>query len=168
MSPPLRKAVLTAHLLASLGWVGAVVCVLVVAVFALRSSDPAVARVAYPLMQSLGWWVLVPLSLASLVTGVVQSLGTTWGLLRHYWVIIKLLLTIVATAVLLLYMGTFARLAGVATSRARLSVEDLALLASPTVVLHSSAALLVLLTATILAVYKPRGRTRFGRRRPGR
>ena len=41
-------------------------------------------RGAYLAMDLIGWFVIVPLSLASLLTGLVQALGTTWGLFRHY------------------------------------------------------------------------------------
>ena len=46
-------------------------------------------------------FVIVPLAIASLLTGVVQALATPWGLFRHYWVVIKLFLTVFATLVLL-------------------------------------------------------------------
>jgi hypothetical protein len=37
-------------------------------------------------MGLTAWLVIMPLSVATLVSGLVQALGTTWGLLRHYWV----------------------------------------------------------------------------------
>jgi hypothetical protein len=103
------------------------------------------------------------LALASLVTGLVQSLGTTWGLLRHYWVLAKLLINVFATIVLLLYMQTLGSL-GEAAERP-LSGDDLSGLRSPSPVLHAGAALLLLVAATALAVYKPPGMTRYGRRK---
>ena len=60
--------------------------------------------------------VLVPLSVASLLSGLVQALGTAWGLFRHYWVLIKLMLTVVATAVLLAYVSTLRLFADAARS----------------------------------------------------
>jgi hypothetical protein len=112
-------------------------------------------------MEAIGWFVLVPFSLASLLTGVVQSLGTKWGLFRHYWVLVKLLINVVATVILLLYMQTLSSLAGVAAE----STLDLSGLRDPSPVLHAGAALLLLLAATTLAVYKPRGMTRYGQRK---
>ena len=44
------------------------------------------------------------MAFASLLTGLIQSLGTPWGLFRHYRVVVKLLLTVFATAVLLVKM----------------------------------------------------------------
>jgi hypothetical protein len=111
-----------------------------------------------------GWFVLVPLSLASLLTGLVQSLGTTWGLFRHYWVLFKLLINLVASIVLLLYMQTLSYLAGIA-AETTLSSGDLGALRNPSPVLHAGGALLLLLVATTLAVYKPRGMTRYGQRK---
>lgn len=54
-------------------------------------------RAAYLAMDLTGRFVIVPLSLGSLLTGRVQSLGTTWGLFRHYWVLMKFQITILAT-----------------------------------------------------------------------
>ena len=111
MGPRTRKLLLTVHVSVSVGWLGAVSAFLALAVAALRSGDPAVVRGAYLAMDVTGWWVLVPLSVACLLTGVVQSLGTHWGLVRHYWVLATLVINIVATALLVLFMGTLAELA---------------------------------------------------------
>lgn len=114
-------------------------------------------------MELLGWFVLVPLSFASLFTGLIQSLGTKWGLFQHYWVLFKLLITVVSTIILLAYMETLSYLAGVA-AEAIWSTADLhGLAGSP--VIHSSAALLVLLIATTLSIYKPQGMTPYGWRK---
>jgi uncharacterized membrane protein len=165
MAPRVRKLGLTAHVVASVGWLGAVAGFLALALAGLTSGDPQMVRGAYLTMELIGWFVLVPLSIASLLTGLVQSVGTPWGLFRHYWVVMKLVINVVATAVLLIYMQTLSELAGVAR-QATVSSADLGLLRSPTAVVHSGVALLLLLTATVLAVYKPRGRTRYGRRKP--
>lgn len=114
-------------------------------------------------MESTGWFVLAPLALASLLTGIVQALGTKWGLFRHYWVLVKLGITIVATVVLLLYLQTLSFLGGRASSG-----SDLSVLQTPSPVLHAGAAFLLLLGAATLSVYKPRGLTRYGWRKQGK
>src|SRR5688572_16728258 len=106
MNPGLRKFALTAHVASSVGWLGAVVVFLGLAVVGLTSQDAQTVRGAYLVMEPAAWFVLVPLAFASLLTGIVQSLGTTWGLFRHYWVLAKLLINVVSTIVLLLYMET--------------------------------------------------------------
>ncbi len=162
--PRLRKFVLTAHVVSSVGWLGAVGVFLALAVVGLTSQDAQVVRAVYLAMESTGWLVLVPLSLVSLVTGLVQSLGTKWGLFRHYWVMIKLAINVLATIVLLLYMQTLSYLAGVAADTASAG-GDLGGLRTPSPALHAGAALLLLLVAATLSVYKPRGMTRFGQRK---
>lgn len=156
-------AVLTAHVTASVGWFGAVVVFLVLSIVGLTSSDARTVRAAYIALDSMGWFVLVPFSLASLATGLVQALGTHWGLFRHYWVLLKLVINVVATAVLLLYMQTLSSLGALA--RETLSRRELSDLRDPSPVLHAGGAVVLLLVATTLAVYKPRGMTRYGRRK---
>ena len=161
IAPGLRKFALTAHVTASVGWLGAVVVFLALAVIGLTSQDAETVRGAYLVMEPAARLVLVPLAFASLLTGVVSSLVSPWGLFRHYWVLAKLLITVFATIVLLTYMGTFRYMASMAADP---SVE-LGVVRSASPRLHSVLALLVLLIATVLAVYKPRGMTRYGWRK---
>ncbi len=160
MPARLRKFALTAHVATSVGWLGAAIVFLALAVIGLTSQDPQAVRGAYLVMAPAAWFVLVPLALASLLTGIVQSLGTTWGLFRHYWVVFKLLMTVFATVVLLFYMETFRLVAGVAADPS----TDLDAVRNASPMVHAALALLLLLVATVLAVYKPRGMTWYGRR----
>lgn len=161
--PRLRKAALTAHVTASLGWFGSVAAFLALALAGLSSAEPQTVRGAYVAMEVVGWFVIVPLSIATLVTGVVQSLGTVWGLMRHYWVIAKLLITVVATVLLLVHMQPVGHLAD-AAARAALAGGELEGMRIQ-LVADAGAAIAVLLTAVGLSVFKPRGMTRYGIRR---
>jgi hypothetical protein len=163
MPPGVRKLALTTHVTVSVGWLGAVLVFLVLAVAGLTSADAQTVRAVYLSMEAITWYALLPLAIASLLTGIVQSLGTRWGLLRHYWVVFKLVLNVVATAVLLLYTQTVGDMADMAQNTTT-PLDDLHALGwSP--LLHATAALLVLLVATVLAVYKPPGFTPYGLRR---
>lgn len=102
--------------------------------------------------------VIVPLALTALVTGIIQSLATPWGLVRHYWVVVSLLLTVFATAVLLLERQPVTYLA----ERAAAPADPRGL---PGTLLHSIGGLVILLTVTALNMYKPRGLTRHGWRK---
>ena len=164
MTPRLRKLVFTAHVTSSVGWLGAIAGFLALAILGVASQDAQLVQAAYLAMEPIGWFVLVPLAFCSLVTGLVQSLGTTWGLFRHYWVLFKLLINVFATIVLLLYMQTLDYFADRAADPAS-SAGDLGVLRSPSPLIHAGAALLLLLVATTLAVYKPPGMTRYGRRK---
>ncbi|MGH3775995.1 MAG: DUF2269 domain-containing protein [Pseudonocardiaceae bacterium] len=163
MTPRVRKFVLTAHVTTTVGWLGAVVVFLALAVIGLTSQDAQTVRGAYLVMEPAAWYVLVPLAFASLLTGLVQSLGTTWGLVRHYWVLFKLLITVVATIVLLIYMETFSMMARMAADPASSTADIRALGTSPR--FHAILAGLLLLVAAVLAVYKPKGMTRYGQRK---
>jgi hypothetical protein len=162
MRPRLRKAALVAHVASSVGWLGAVTVSFALAVVGVASSDAALVRAVYLILEPLGWSALVPFSLAALLTGLWQALGTSWGLLRHYWVIAKLAMNVAATGVLLLYMQTLGQLAGVA--RAATDPARAATLGDPSPVIHSAAAIVLLLVALVLSVYKPRGLTARGAR----
>ena len=164
MTPRLQKFALTAHVTSSVGWLGVVAGFLALGVAGLTSQDVQTVRGAYLVMELTGWFLLVPLSLASLLTGLVQSLGTPWGLFRHYWILAKLFINVFATIILLLYMQTLSYLAGVA-AETTLSSGDLSGLRSLSPVIHSGLALMGLLVATTLAVYKPRGMTPYGWRK---
>ena len=160
MTPGLRKFALTVHLTFSVGWIGAVVAYLALGVSAVTSQDAQTVRAAWIAMELIGWYVIVPLALASLLTGLVMSLGTPWGLFRHYWVLITLVLTILATVVLLLHMPTVSSLADVAQAA---DGADLGELGGD--LLHPGVGLLVLLVIQVLNVYKPRGMTPYGWRK---
>jgi hypothetical protein len=114
MSPPVRKLALVTDIACSVGWLGGVATSLVLAIAGLASDDIEIARAAYRTLEIVGWHVLIPLSFASLVTGLIQASGTTWGLFRHYRVLIKLLMNVFATGVLLLYTQTLAHFAALA------------------------------------------------------
>jgi len=158
MPPRLRKVVLTAHVTTSVGWLGAVLAYIALDVATATSSDVATVRGAYIAMDLTVTYAIVPLALASVLVGVVNALGTTWGLFRHYWVLVKLLLTVVATLVLLSEAQTVSYLADLAASNA-----DPRGLGST--LGHSGGGLLILLTTVILSVFKPRGLTRYGWRK---
>ena len=158
MSPRLRKFVLTVHVATSVGWLGAVVAYIALDVAAVASRDVQTVRAAYLAMELLVWYGIVPLALASVLVGIVNALGTSWGLFRHYWVVVKLLLTVVATAVLLVETQTIGFMADMAASGA--DPRDL-----PGSLPHSIGGLVVLGITTILSVYKPRGVTSYGWRR---
>jgi hypothetical protein len=150
--------VLTTHVTTSVGWLGAVAAYITLDVTTVTSQDVTTVRGAYVAMELTVRYAIVPLALASVFIGIINALGTPWGLFRHYWVVVKLVLTVVATLVLLQEVQSVSYLADLATSDA----DPRGL--SNTLV-HSGGGLLVLLTTAILSVFKPRGLTRYGWRK---
>ena len=162
MPPGVRKFVLATHLTVSVGWLGALAAYLVLDVTATTSQDADALRAAYLGMDSIARTVIVPLALASVLTGLVVSLGTKWGLFRHWWVLISFVLTIFATSVLLIETRTISALAAVAAAPTT-SDDDLRALSGT--LLHSVGGTMVLLVILVLNVYKPRGLTPYGWRK---
>lgn len=160
LRPGARKAVLSLHLTVSVGWIGAVVAYLGLGITAVQTDDAALIRAMWRAMEVTGWYVIVPLALASLVTGLVMALGTKWGLFRHYWVVISLVLTTLSVAVLVLHMPAVTSTATLAQS-----VEGPALEGLGGDLAHPAIGLVVLLGVQVLNLYKPRGLTRYGWRR---
>jgi len=163
MAPGLRKFALTIHVISSVGLLGAIACFLALAVAGLTSQNDQIVRAAYLAMELIARFVIVALAFASLLSGLIQSLGTQWGLFRHYWVLAKLLLTVFATVVLLAKMELIsyaARLSAETTlPRADLSAAGIQLL------VHAAGGLLVLLVPAVLSICKPSGMTRYGWRK---
>jgi hypothetical protein len=162
MRPRLRKFALAGHLTFSVGWIGAVTGYIALDFAAATSQDAQTLRAAYLAMELIARYVIVPLALASLLTGLVMSLGTKWGLFRHYWVLISLLLTIIATVILLVETQTISYFATIAADPTT-SGDDLRALEST--IVHSVGGTVILLVILFLNVYKPRGMTRYGWRK---
>jgi hypothetical protein len=163
MTPRLRKFALTAHVTSSVGWLGAVGSFLALAVAGLTTQNAEIVRATYIAMELTGWYVIVPFCLAAMVSGLVMSLGTPWGLFRYYWVLVKFLITVIAILILFGFTQTLGSLRELAANRT-LSIDELrSLNQSPA--LHSGGGLVALLVTTILAVYKPWGMTPYGRRK---
>jgi hypothetical protein len=163
MPPRLRSLALTAHVTASVGWLGAVLAYLALVGAALTREDTRTVRAAWVAMDVTGWYAIVPLALASVLTGLVMSLGTPWGLVRHYWVLFKLLLTVFATLVLLGHMPAVSAMAGMPAETASSVVVDVRGFDGE--LLHAGGGLVVLLVTTVLSVFKPRGVTPYGWRK---
>lgn len=162
MGPGLRKLSLAAHIAVSVGWLGAVLAYAALDVTVATSQDAQVLRASYLAMGLIASSVIVPLALAALLTGLVMSLGTRWGLFRHYWVLISFLLTVFATVVLVVETRTIDHYAAVAADPAT-SPGDLRALGST--LLHSVGGAVVLIVVLVMNVYKPQGLTRYGWRK---
>ena len=164
MTPGVRNFALTAHVASSVGWLGAVAGFLVLSIAGLTSANPETVRSAYVAMNLLGQFMIVPLSLAALLTGLIQALGTQWGLVRHYWVLTKFALTVAATTLLLMHQFTAVAGAAKRVSMAAAGTLPDAGALGTQLVFDAGAAVLLLLFTTTLSVFKPWGPTRYGQR----
>ena len=155
-----RKLILTSHVTFSIGWFGAVVVFLVLATKGLTTTNVQVANAAFIAMEISTFFVIVPFCIASLVTGTVQALGTKWGLFKYYWIVVKLSLTVVMTALLILHLQPISQLAKIGLGGSASPTAE----AGPVVNLikKSALALIALLAATTISIYKPWGKIQGG------
>lgn len=160
MGPAARKFALSVHLTVSVGWIGAVMAYLALGVSAITAKDAERVRGAWAAMELVGWFVIVPLAVSSLLTGLLMALGTKWGLFRHYWVLISLSLTLFATVVLILHMPTVS-----STVELTRTADSEVLDSLGGDLHHPGIGLVILLAVQVLNLYKPRGLTRYGWRK---
>ena len=155
LTPRVQKLALLAHIAFSVGWFGAILPYLALDIAGLTTHDTQVAHAACLAMELIGWYVIVPLSIAAFLSGLAQSLLTQWGLFRHWWILAKCALTIFAVLILWRHMDDVSHMAKAAT----LSSADF----RPDFV-HATGGLLVLFAAMTLSMFKPWGMTSYGRR----
>ena len=146
------------HVVVSVGWLGAAYVMLVLGFVATRSV-PELRHDRYGLLHVFDQAAMIPMSLAALVTGLIVAVGTPWGLLRFYWVTVKLVTTVAGMVFAGLYVSRMAIRAAALTAtntHADISSVDLQI--------HIGAIVMVtmLTVNTTLSVFKPWGRTRRG------
>ncbi|MER5260951.1 hypothetical protein ABTZ99_02555 [Actinosynnema sp. NPDC002837] len=145
LKPKAGKTWLLLHVVTSVGWLGVTIGMLVLALAAFDAPQ------LYQAMELLGDLVVLPLALGALVTGVVLSLGTKWGLVRHRWVLVKFVLTVVAVIA-----TTFSLRSGLHEA------ADGVVAAGGDVLAAACVSLALYTFNTVLSVFKPWGRTRWG------
>ena len=160
LSPSARKVALSFHLTVSVGWIGSVLAYLGLGATAVRTDDADLIRAMWSAMETVGWYVIVPLAVTSFLTGLVMALGTKWGLWRHYWVVISFVLTFFAAGVLVLHMPSVSSTADISQK-----VDGRELEALGGDLEHPAIGLVILLVVQVLNLYKPRGLTRYGWRK---
>lgn len=161
--PTARKLNFTIHLISSLAWIGAVGAFLVLSVVGLRSADPATIRACYFSMDLIGRYLIFPLSVATIVIGVIQALGTPWGLVRHYWVLLKLVLTVGGAALLVLHQ--YGAIAEAARRPVAFGVQvgiGVGALGRQ-LVMDAALAIILLVVIAGIAVFKPWGPTPYSK-----
>jgi hypothetical protein len=159
MPPFARKLMLTMHIVFSVGWLGAVLAYVTLAVAGIVVHDKGTMQVVYPALALIGRYVIVPCSFASLCTGLIQSAGTNWGFFKYYWITIKLLLTFFSTIILINHMPVVFKTALLVT-QGESAAPDITALQNQ-ILIHAVGGLFVLIVITVLSVYKPGGKIAF-------
>ncbi|WP_051301627.1 hypothetical protein [Actinomadura rifamycini] len=156
--PAVRKTLLLVHVLASVGLVGEVWALVMLNLAATVTADAALVEPAYRLMPVLVMSGGIPLSFIALATGIALGLGSKWGVLRHRWVFAKLLLLVVV----ILFGALLGQPEALAEAAAAGTLPDTARRWREVAVV--AVQLAMLLAATGLSIFKPRGRMPWPRR----
>ncbi|WP_431988293.1 DUF2269 family protein [Streptomyces parvulus] len=157
LSRPARRALLVVHVVVSAGWLGLTLGLLALGLTAVTTASPAAVAAAVRGMKLFADWLLPPLAVLTLLSGLVLALGTHWGLARHRWVLTKFWLTLATTAatVLALRPGVDGAVTAVAAGEPLPDAGDV--LFGPVV------SLTAYVFMTVISVLKPWGPTRRGR-----
>lgn len=89
-----RNTLLTAHIIVSVGLLGDSAGFFAVALRANNSGDAGTMLASVEVLKMFAMLFGIPLSFAALFSGIALGLGTKWGVVRHPWVVTKLLLII--------------------------------------------------------------------------
>jgi len=163
LAPPWRKLFLSVHIIVSVGLLGADAAVLTLCIAGARGADP---RTVYPAAHLIGRTLLVPLAVLALTTGLTLGLLTPWGIVRYWWVTLKLALTVMGIVLgLLVLVPTLGTAADAATAVAGSPAPPADRLG---LVRDAASASGVLVLTVLLAVYKPFGRLLDRRRHTAR
>lgn len=162
LRPGLRKSLLVLHVSCSVGMLGTVAAFLLLAVIGVARSDPDTLQATYLSMDMLARLLILPLVLVALLIGVIQSLLSNRGLFRQWWIVVKLVVSLIVPVVLRLQMPGI-RLVATAAA-AGLPLDGLSG-QRMSFVIHAGGGFVTLLLPLILSVYKPRGLTRYGWRK---
>jgi hypothetical protein len=149
VTPPLRKALLIAHLLTAVGLVGLAVALTALGLAGLAGQDP---ETIYPAMHLLAGAALVPLGILALLIGIAQALLTSYGLFKHWWVTTKLaILTLLVVVAIAIAVPGLGRAADAATDPA----AAVATAQQVTATITPITALVLFAVAATLGVVKP-------------
>jgi|tagenome__1003787_1003787.scaffolds.fasta_scaffold20625526_1 hypothetical protein len=169
LTPKWRKLVLLLHVISAVGWLGMHLGNVTLAITGLVTDDPGTQHTAFRALDLLGGMLLIPISLLAFATGVTLALGTRWGLVRHWWVITKFVLTLIPVILIpLSLLPGYGDLADQVNAAAPGQVVDVGN-TGISLIIAAIVSTTMYLTSVTLSIFKPWGRTKWGRSRvPGR
>ncbi|MGH3625521.1 MAG: DUF2269 family protein [Sciscionella sp.] len=153
-----RKAVLVVHIISAVSWLGIDIVLGVFVLMASFSSDLTVAAVSYQAMHIFVLWTLIPAGLICLATGLLLGWGSKYGVMKYWWVAVKLALNIVLTA--LVPIALLPTVNDAAEYGRQLAAGDVTIDPPSQIFFPPIVSPIALTIAVILSVYKPWGRIR--------
>ena len=164
LSGPVRKWFLVVHVVAAALWFGVDIALGILVLTAFLTNDPNTAGTALQAVRLFAVWPMFVASIVSLASGVVLALGSRYGLLRYWWVAVKLAVNVLMSTLIVASLRPGVDAA--ADLGRRLVAGDAGEL--PTDLLYPVfVAPALLLTAYLLSVFKPKARIGRVGRTPG-
>lgn len=160
MTTKTTKLILTTHIVFSAGWFGTVAVFIALAISSVNSQNPGSIYGALLAMQITSFYVIVPFCLAALITGIILAISTKWGLVKYYWIVAKLFLTVFSTILLIMHLKPISMLAEMATIKKGM-IMDMHM-EQLRIIFDAAAGLMVLAAIIAISVYKPWGKTTYG------
>lgn len=158
LSTRTRKLVLLVHIAAAGAWLGLDLVLGSLIVTGLTSADATSAAASALSLAAFATWPLLAVGAVTLASGVLLGLGTKYGLVRYWWVLVKLIVNVVLVTlvVVLLWPG----IAEAADSGRAALADDTAPAPRWTMVFPPIVSSTAVVVAMTLAVFKPWGRIR--------
>lgn len=153
-----RKTTLVVHVLSAGAWIGIDVLVAVLVVAGWFGADPSLRGVAYQALGTYVVWPMLTTGLTCLASGVLLGVGTRYGLLRYWWVAVKLVMNVVLC--LLIVFALRPGMPDLVEHGRILAAGGVSRLDVSTLFFPPAVSLTALTVATVLAVFKPWGRMR--------
>lgn len=155
---PRRKVTLLLHILAAGTWFGLDAAMAILVFTSTSTDDPGTQAYALQALQLVTVWPMFTAAVLSLATGVLLGLGSKYGPVRYWWVLVKLCLNLLLMVLVLLALPTgvdeAARIGGLLAAGQDVAwrVQEMIFppIVSPT----------LLLVAFVLSIFKPWGRVR--------
>lgn len=153
-----RKGVLLVHIASAGTWLGLDIAMAVAIFTAVGTDDPSTKALAYQALGQFIYWPLLASSTLCLASGVLMGLGTSYGLVRYWWVTIKLVLNIVLT--LLVVFALRPGVMELADQGREVAAGGSVTFAEDSILFPPIVSLIALTVAFVLSTFKPFGRIR--------
>lgn len=150
-----RKGFLVLHIVAAAAWFGIDLALGILVVRALLTVDPAVASTSLLALELFAIWPMFGASVVCLASGAVLGLGSRYGLVRYWWVAVKLAINLLMSALIVIALRP--SVAEAADIAERLAAGDPTAVVPADLLFPVLVAPTLLLTAYLLSVFKPWG-----------
>lgn len=153
-----RKAVLMIHILSAGTWFGMDVVMAALVFTAVGTSSDETRALTYRALELFAVWPMATAGLICLASGILLGLGSKYGLVKYWWVAVKLVLNVLLSTLVLVALRPGVR---EAAEQGRLLDDGVSVLLAPGDLLYPPiVSTSLLLVAYVLSVFKPWGRIR--------